>query len=108
VAAEYRSLDCAKLLLARGASAKAMARIDEAGIGGQTPIFHAATQFDDKGLPMIDLLLAHGADLSLSVTLPGHYERPDEFVTGTARDYAIAFSGDDPPNDNATVRRLSV
>jgi ankyrin repeat protein len=108
VAAEYRSLDCARLLLARGADANAAAHVDAAGIGGQTPIFHAATQFDDQGLPVIDLLLAHGADLSLSVTLPGHYERPDEFVTGTARDYAIAFSGDDAPNDNATVRRLSV
>jgi len=108
VAAEYRSLDCARLLLARGADANAAASVDAAGVGGQTPIFHAATQFGDQGLPMIDLLLAHGADPSLSVTLPGHYERPDEFVTGTAYDYAVAFSGDDAPNDNATVRRLSV
>ena len=106
VAAEYGSLDCARLLLARGATANAAASIDNNGVGGQTPIFHAATQFGDRGLPMIELLLANGADLSLGATLPGHYERPDEYVTGTVVDYAIAFSGDDAPNGNATVRRL--
>jgi hypothetical protein len=40
------------------------------------------------------------------VKLPGHYERRDEFLDCTPLDYAIAFSGDDAPNDNATVRRL--
>lgn len=106
VAAEYGSLDCARLLIAQGASPNALALVDKAGIGGQTPIFHAATQFDDRGLPIVELLLAHGADVSLRVTLPGHYERPDEFLTGTVMDYAIAFSGDGAPNANATVRRL--
>jgi hypothetical protein len=29
---------------------------------------------------MVQLLVEHGADLSVRVTLPGHYERPDEVV----------------------------
>jgi ankyrin repeat protein len=41
VAAEYGSLEAAKLLIARGAAVNAPASIDEDGIGGQTPIFHA-------------------------------------------------------------------
>src|SRR6266481_5526568 len=47
VAAEYRNLPAATLLLDRGADVNAGAIVDEAGIGGQTPIFHAVTQFDD-------------------------------------------------------------
>ncbi len=106
VAAEYGSLDCARLLIARGASVNAPADVDAAGVGGQTPIYHAATQYEDRGLPMIDLLLAHGADLALRARMPGHYERLDEFLVSTPLDYAIAFSGGDAPNDNATVQRL--
>src|SRR5262245_26761148 len=78
VAAEFGNLEAARLLLARGAQVDARARIDEGGIGGQTPLFHAVTQFDDRGLPMTQLLLEHGADLSVRVKLPGHYERLEE------------------------------
>jgi hypothetical protein len=106
VAAEYGSLACARLLIDYGAEVNRPALVDADGVGGQTAIFHAATQFDDRGLPMIELLLSHGADLSSRVKLPGHYERRDEFLDCTPLDYAIAFSGDDAPNDNATVRRL--
>jgi ankyrin repeat protein len=106
VAAEYRSMECAKRLVARGAQVNAPALVNRNGVGGQTAIFHAVTQGDERGLQMVDFLLAHGADLSLRVKLPGHYERLDEFLDGTPLDYAIAFSGPDVPNDNATVRRL--
>jgi hypothetical protein len=34
------------------ADVNAGATVDEAGIGGQTAIFHAVTQFDDDGLPI--------------------------------------------------------
>ena len=78
VAAEYGSLESAKLLLARGASVNARASLDEAGLGGQTPIFHAASQSDNTGFETVELLLQNGADLSVRVKLPGHYERPDE------------------------------
>lgn len=59
---------------------QARASVDEAGVGGQTAIFHAVTQFEDRGLAMTSLLLESGADLSVRARLPGHYERPDEFV----------------------------
>ena len=35
------------------------------GIGGQTAIFHAVTQFDDDGLPITQLLVERGADLAV-------------------------------------------
>jgi ankyrin repeat protein len=47
LAAEYGDVDTAKLLLDRGADVNARAMIDETGIGGQTPIFHAVTQFGE-------------------------------------------------------------
>src|ERR1700683_2785230 len=55
VAAEYGNVAAATLLLDRGANVNARATVDEAGIGGQTPIFHAVTQFDDPGLPTTQL-----------------------------------------------------
>jgi hypothetical protein len=64
VAAEYGNLEAARLLLDRGAQVNAPAAADEAGVGGQTPIFHAVTQFDDRGLPVARLLMERGADLS--------------------------------------------
>lgn len=91
VAAEYGSVDAVRLLLDRGADVNARAAVDEAGIGGQTPIFHAATQFFDGGLEVTRLLIDRGADLSVRVKLPGHYNRPDEFVECTPLGYAILF-----------------
>lgn len=95
VAAEYGSLDCARLLLRRGADVNGPALIDAAGIGGQTALFHAATQSGDLGLRMVRLLLAEGADPAWRATLPGHYERAEEILNCTPLDYAIAFSGDE-------------
>ena len=66
VAAEYGNLAAAVLLLDRGADVNARATVDETGIGGQTAIFHAVTQFDDGGLPVTQLLVERGADLSSS------------------------------------------
>lgn len=60
VAAEYGNVEAAKLLLERGADVNARAVVDEAGIGGQTPIFHAVTQFFDGGLPMAQFLVEIG------------------------------------------------
>ena len=93
VAAEYGSLEAAALLIGYGADVNAPAVIDEAGVGGQTPIFHAVSQFDDYGLPLARLLLDRGADLSLRVKLPGHYERPGEVVECTPLGYALRFPG---------------
>jgi ankyrin repeat protein len=93
VAAEYQNPAAAALLLDRGADVNARALIDEAGVGGQTAIFHAVTQFDDDGLPVAQLLIDCGADLTLRVTLPGGYERPGEIVECTALEYAMRFGG---------------
>jgi Ankyrin repeats (3 copies) len=93
LAAEYCNLEAARLLLDRGTQVDARATVDEAGVGGQTPIFHAVTQFDDRGLPVAQLLVERGADLSVRVKLPGHYERQDEVVECTPLGYALRFPG---------------
>ena len=90
VAAEFGNVEAARRLLDCGADVNARAEP-----GGQTAIFHAVSQFDDFGLPVIRLLLDRGADLSIRATLPGHYERPDEVVECTPLAYALRFPGDD-------------
>jgi len=91
VAAEFGIVDAARLLLDRGADVNAPATVNEAGVGGQTPLFHAATQFRDAGLPMVRLLIERGADLGVRAKLPGHYEQPGEVVEGTPLEYAQRF-----------------
>jgi ankyrin repeat protein len=71
--------------------------LDEAGVGGQTPIFHAATQREDTGLPLVELLVERGADLTIRAKLPGHYEAPGEVVECVPLDYALLFPGDQGP-----------
>lgn len=93
VAAEYGNVAAVALLLDRGADVNARATVDDAGVGGQTAIFHAVTQFDDGGLPVTQLLLDRGADLTVRVKLPGDYERPGEFVECTPLGYALLFGG---------------
>ncbi len=106
VAVEYGSIEAAKLLLERGADVNARATVDERGVGGQTPIFHAATQTRDLGLPLARLLIEHGADLTVRATLPGHYERPDEVVHSTPLAYAVRFPGEEWPGSNAQTVAL--
>ena len=103
VAAEYGIVDAARLLLERGADIDAPAELDEDGVGGQTPIFHAATQFRDYGLPMVEFLVGRGASLAIRAKLPGHFERPDEVVECTPLGYARLFPG----QENRTVAWLS-
>jgi hypothetical protein len=93
VAAEYGNVEAARILIDRGADVNARAAVDEQGVGGQTPIFHAVTQFGDWGYAVAKHLIEKGADLSLRVKLPGHYERPDEVVECTPREYATRFPG---------------
>ena len=105
VAAEYGNTEAARLLLDRGADVNAQATVDEAEVGGQTPIFHAVTQFYDWGLPVAQLLLDHGADLSLRVKLPGHYEQPDKIVECTPLGYALLFPGGPEESKSALLLR---
>ncbi len=94
VAAEYGNVAAVALLLDCGADVNARATVDEAGVGGQTAIFHAVTQFNDDGLPVAQLLVERGADLTMRVKLPGAYERAGEIVECTALRYALLFGGD--------------
>ena len=94
VAAEFGIVEAANLLLDRGADVNARASVDDAGVGGQTAIFHAVTQFWDEGLPIAQLLVERGADLSVRAKLPGHYERPDEVVECTPLAYALRFQNE--------------
>ena len=66
VAAEFGNVEAARLLLDCGADVNARATVDDAGVGGQTAIFHAVTQWGDQGLSMAQLLVGawrrpHGA-----------------------------------------------
>jgi len=89
VAAEFQNVDAAALLLDRGADVNARATVNEQGVGGQTPIFHSATQFSDNGLPVTRLLVERGADLAVRAKVRGHYERAGEFVDCTVLGYAL-------------------
>jgi ankyrin repeat protein len=89
VAAEYQNLEAARLLLDRDAEVNAL------GPGGQTPLFHAVTQNEDRGLPMVRLLLESGADVAIRARVAGHYERPGEILECNVLGYAAAFE-DEP------------
>jgi ankyrin repeat protein len=106
VAAEFGNVEAARLLLDRGVDINARATLDHAGVGGQTAIFHAVTQFGDRGLPIAQFLVERGADLRLRVTLPGHYERPDEVVECTPLGYALRFQNDSHSDKGSTVAFL--
>jgi len=106
IAAEYGNLAAVELLLHRGAGVNTRAAVDENGVGGQTPIFHAVTQFWNYGLPVARLLLERGADLAVRVKLPGHYENAGEIVECTPLGYAERFPGNHPGQENQCVELL--
>ncbi len=103
VAIEFGQVETAELLLNAGADVNGRASLDANGIGGQTPIFHAATQGGDFGIAAVHLLLADGADLDVRCRIPGHYERLDEVFEGTVLDYARLF----PESGNQAVELLN-
>ena len=103
VAAEFGQAEVAKQLLDAGADVNAPALIDADGLGGQTPIFHAATQNGDFGLELVRLFLSRGADLNVRCRLPGHYEIPEDRVfEGTVIEFARKFPG----TENQTLEAL--
>jgi ankyrin repeat protein len=93
VAAEFGHPAAAALLLDRAADVNARATANGAGLGGQTALFHAVTQYDDGGLGVAQLLIERGADLTVRAKLPGDYERPGEIVECTPLGYALLFGG---------------
>ena len=94
VAAEYGNIAAVVMLLDRGADVNARATVDEAGVGGQTAIFHAVMHFHDDGLPATQSLIERGADLTVRVKLPGDYDRPGEIVECTPLGYGRRFGGE--------------
>jgi hypothetical protein len=103
VAAEFGHPAAIALLLDHGADVNARATVDEAGVGGQTALFHAVSQYDDGGLQAAQLLIDRGTDLAVRVTLPGDYEQPGELVECTPLGYALRFGG---PPQRRTVTLL--
>lgn len=103
VAAEYGNLEAITLLLRRGANVNARAALADSGVGGQTPLFHAVVQFQDVGVPVARLLIERGADLSVRVKVPGHYERPEEVVECTPLGYALRFQDEPSNSDRVTT-----
>jgi hypothetical protein len=97
VAAEFGNLDAARLLVECGAEVNARAMLDDAGVGGQTPVFHAGTQRDDCGLPIVRFLVEQGADLTIRARLPGYYDNEGEVLDCTPLGYALRFPGDGGP-----------
>ncbi|HET7000130.1 MAG TPA: ankyrin repeat domain-containing protein [Puia sp.] len=65
--AEYNAINCAKLLIRHGADVNAKAGFDEYGFGGHTPIFHTVNQNSNNSMDMLNLLLEHSADLTITV-----------------------------------------
>lgn len=105
VAAEFGVIDAARLLLDRGADVNAKATVNEKGVGGQTPIFHAVSQYGDWGLDVTRLLIERGADLKPRPRIPGHYEHPEEMVECTPLEYAERFPGGEPPSKTVVMLR---
>jgi ankyrin repeat protein len=104
VAAEYRNAAAVQFLLDCGADVNGRALVDDAGLGGQTAIFHAVTQNDDGGESVVRLLLDRGADLSVRVKVPGHYERPGEVIECTPLGYVLGVA--DNPQRSKTIALL--
>jgi Ankyrin repeats (many copies)/Ankyrin repeat len=106
LAAEFGATDAVHLLIAAGADVNVRATVDEREVGGQTPIYHAVTQFNDVGLSVTQALLEAGADLSIRARLPGSYENPDEVVDCTPLEYAQRFPGSAFPGSNSRTLLL--
>lgn len=67
ICAEFNHVSCAEVLVDHGADINAKAATDENGFGGQTPIFHTVNQNSNNSKEMLDFLLSHSADLTITV-----------------------------------------
>jgi hypothetical protein len=69
ICAEFNHSACAEVLVKHGAGINAKAGVDENGFGGQTAIFHTVNQNSNQSAEMMNFLLSHAADLT--ITVPG-------------------------------------
>ena len=92
-AAEFSNIEALRLLVELGADVDAPAAIHEEGLGGQTALFHAATQRNDLGLETTRFLLSHGADPQRRARVPGAYDREAEVLECSVIEYATRFPG---------------
>ena len=67
VCAEFNSLNCARMMIEKGADVNAVASCNSDGVGGQTPIFHAVNSILNYCRPALELLVEAGADLRVQV-----------------------------------------
>lgn len=65
ICAEFNSVRCAKALIDAGVDVNQRADVDADGFGGQTPLFHAVNSNQNYTRPMMELLVAAGADLDV-------------------------------------------
>jgi len=68
ICAEYNLVSCAEILVKHGADVNTKAGVDSNGFGGQTPIFHTVNQHANNSIEVLEFLVSHKADLSLTVT----------------------------------------
>jgi hypothetical protein len=99
LAIEYDEIAIARWLLEQGADVNARAAIDADGFGGHTPLFHAVVSMGRRDDEKTRLLLDHGADPNVRVTVrkqligmgDPELEKMREFHNVTATEYARQF-----------------
>ncbi|MCA9131370.1 MAG: ankyrin repeat domain-containing protein [Planctomycetales bacterium] len=67
VAAEYGNLAAARALMDAGADVNTTAELDEDGLNGHTPLFHAVNSNQNRSEPIMRLLLDAGARTDVSL-----------------------------------------
>jgi hypothetical protein len=67
VCSEFNSVDCARVLIEKGADVNAAASHYSHEPGGHTPVFHAVNSILNYCRPVMELLVRAGADLDVKV-----------------------------------------
>ncbi len=106
IAAEWNKLEAARMLLDLGADVNAKAALDERGLGGQTALFHAVSQYNAIGLDMLKLLVERGADLTIRARIPGDYDKPGQVFEGTALGYGLRYPQQEFKTDQSEIEFL--
>jgi len=97
VAAEFCVPGIARLLLDHGADIDARAGVDDAGFGGQTPVFHTVNSYRNQGFEVFKLLIERGADFSVRADLR-HYGFSRQLRGMTPLGYALEVVRDGVPH----------